>query len=92
VDRSTVLWIAAIVAALVFLDLLIVEVRRIVRELRRIRRRVAAYGELPIVSLAATAPADVERLVIALDRIPPLAARAEAALIALRLVKPRVEP
>lgn len=79
-----VVWVAVAVAVLVFLDVLVVELRRCARELGTIRRRIAAYRDLPIVSLAASAPADVSRAAAALAAIPPLLARAEAALAALR--------
>ena len=52
------LWIGAIVAALVFLDLLFVELRRAFREGKRIVRRLEGYGELPVLSLFATGARD----------------------------------
>jgi hypothetical protein len=86
-DQSTILWIAEIVLAFVFIDVLLVEVRRCVREGKRILRRIAAYGDLPIVSLAATAPGDVQRIAAAFEQFPPLLVRAEAALVALKLLR-----
>jgi len=86
-DQSTVLGIAAIVATFVFLDVLFVEVRRCVREVQRIVRRLAAYGELPIFSLAASAGGDVDRMVAALARIPTIVRRGEAALTALNVIR-----
>jgi hypothetical protein len=40
-DQSTVFWIAGAVAAFVFIDVLIVEIRRSIREARRIVTRLA---------------------------------------------------
>ncbi len=53
-DQTTVFWIAGAVAAFVFIDVLIAEIRRSIREARRIAQRIAGYADLPIVSLAAS--------------------------------------
>ena len=84
-DQPLVLWVALGIALVVYADLLVVEVRRVRRELRRIHERVAAYRELPIASLIASSPGEVERLAGALDQISALAARAERALAGLGL-------
>lgn len=86
---SNVVWIGAIVAALVFLDLLFVELRRIVREAKRLSTRLAAYAELPIFSLVASGERDVERIAAAADAIEPLIERANAALATLRRYLPK---
>ena len=77
-------WIGVAIVALVFLDLLFVEVRRIVIEARRIQRRLAAYGDLPIFSLAASAEFDVERMTASLDAVEPLMERGRAAIATIR--------
>ena len=79
-DQTTVFWIAGAVAAFVFVDVLIVEVRRCIREARRIAQRLSGYADLPIVSLAAAVPYDIERLGRALDAIAPLLVRGKTAL------------
>jgi hypothetical protein len=88
-DRPDLIWIGAIVAALVFLDLLLVELRRILREGKRIATRLSAYADLPIFQQLAQSERDVERIVNALDALPPLAARAQAALAVLPFYKPK---
>ncbi|HEY5349763.1 MAG TPA: hypothetical protein VIJ64_08520 [Candidatus Lustribacter sp.] len=79
-EGSGVVWVGAIVAVLVFLDLLFVELRRALREGKRIVRRLADYGDLPVFSLLAASDRDVERIVRAIDAVPPLVERAQRAL------------
>jgi hypothetical protein len=88
-DRSAVLWVGLVVAALVFLDLLFVELRRIFREAKRIVARLQGYTELPVFSLAAAAANDVERIDAAAVAIPILIARAQGAIAVLRSYFPK---
>jgi putative copper export protein len=88
-DASSMLWVGGIVAVLVFLDLLFVELRRAFREGKRVMRRLAAYGELPILSLLATSEHDVERIIRALDAVQPLIERAERAIGVVRRYIPK---
>lgn len=88
-DRTAVAWVGVAVAALVFADLLFVEVRRIVRELKRIDTRLKGYSELPILSLAATAEMDVARITAAADQMPLLIARGQLAIAQLRSYLPK---
>jgi hypothetical protein len=88
-DGSGMLWIGAIVAALVFLDLLFVELRRAFREGKRIVRRLEGYGELPVLSLFATGERDADRIMSALDAIPPLIERAQRAIDVVRGYMPK---
>jgi hypothetical protein len=88
-DRSGVMWIGAAVAALVFLDLLFVELRRCVREAKRIAARLQGYTELPIFSLIAAAEHDVERIAQASEEIPLLLERAALAIATLRSYLPK---
>ena len=83
------LWIAAVVAVLVFLDLLFVELRRAFREGKRIVMRLAGYGNLPLWSLLAASEHDVERIAGAADAVTPLLERAQAALAVLRRYLPK---
>jgi hypothetical protein len=89
VDQNTVFWIGGIVAVFVFLDILIVEIRRCVREGRRIARGLAGYAELPIFSLLASTPAELTRLEASLTEIAALLVRARAALAALGIGRAR---
>jgi hypothetical protein len=88
-DRSGMLWIGTIVIVLVFLDLLFVELRRALREAKRIVRRLEGYGELPILGQLATGGRDVERIALAVDAVQPLIERAQRALGVLRGYLPK---
>ncbi len=83
------LWIATAVAALVFLDLLFVELRRSLREAKRIVTRIDAYATLPIFSLCAASERDVARIVSAVDAVAPLVERGQAAFAVLRRYLPK---
>jgi hypothetical protein len=87
-DSSTIFWIAVIVLAFVYVDVMLVEIRRCAREAKRLVRRLEGYADLPIFSLAAVSSDDALRIATALERIPGLVLRAEAALVALKLRKP----
>jgi hypothetical protein len=83
-DRSGVVWIGVAVAVIVFLDLLFVEVRRCVREAKRLLSRLSAYAELPLFSMLAASENDVTRLTSALETLPLLVERAQRALEVIR--------
>lgn len=82
-DPSTLVLIGIAVALFVYLDILFVELRRGYREASRLLARVAAYAELPVVAAAAKSTDDLSRLAAAVEAVPELAARAEAALATL---------
>jgi hypothetical protein len=87
--------VAAAIAAVVFLDALFVEIRRALREGRRLMRRLQGYAELPLFSLLATAEADSERMLLALDAVPALVERAQQAwlvVVTLGRVRPLPAP
>jgi hypothetical protein len=88
-DRSGLVWIGAILVALVFLDLLFVELRRIFREGKRIVTRLEAYGELPIFAALAGAERDAERIAEAFEALEPLLERWQLALGVLRRYLPK---
>jgi hypothetical protein len=83
-DPTGVSRIALAVAVIVFLDLLFVELRRCFREAKRILTRLGGYADLPLFSLLATTEHDVTRLTDALETIPELIERAQAALAIIR--------
>lgn len=87
-DETTVFWIGGAVAVFVFVDVLIVEMRRCVREARRIGSRVAAYADLPIVTVASEAQHDLTRLLRAFEAMAALLDRARVALAALGFGRP----
>ena len=88
-DRSALAWVGLAVAALVFLDLLFVELRRVVREAKRIGTRLQAYTELPVLSMIAMAGSDVERISAAAEQVPALIERARRAIGVLRSYLPK---
>jgi hypothetical protein len=88
-DRSALIWVGAAVALLVFLDILFIETRRMIREGTRIFKRVRAYGELPILSMLATANRDFDRLARASEDIPALIGRGQRAVATLRSYLPK---
>ena len=83
-NQSAIGWIALAIAVFVFLDLLVVELRRIVREGGRIVARVIAYGDLPVVERAVRAGDDAERIGRAFDEVAPLVTRGRQALVRIR--------
>jgi len=88
-DASAALWIGTAVAVLVFLDLLFVEVRRAVREGKRFASRLEAYAELPLFAKLDASERDAERIARAIDALPPLLERAQAALTVLGRYRPK---
>ncbi len=83
-NASAIGWIALAIVAVVLLDLLFVEVRRIVREATRIAKRVRAYGDVPVLAQAARTGDDVERMNAALETIPSLLERGRVAVTTIR--------
>lgn len=57
---------------------------RAAREVLRLKRRLTAYADLPIVAAVKQAEIDAARLETTLAQMEPLIVRAEAALAALR--------
>jgi hypothetical protein len=90
-DHSTLVRVAVAIAAVVFLDALFVEVRRAMREAKRLLARLDAYAQLPIFALFATCESDVERVTQALDALPGLIERADQAWLVVRSLG-RVRP
>jgi hypothetical protein len=88
-DRSGIMWIGVAVVVLVFLDLLFVELRRGVREAKRIVLRLQGYTELPLFSLMENAGNDVERIASASDEIASLIERGTLAVTTIRSYLPK---
>jgi len=88
-DRSGLIWIGTIVAVLIFLDLLIVELRRAYREAKRLMTRIEGYTRLPIFAQLATGERDVDRIIRAVDAVPALVERAQRAIGVLRGYLPK---
>jgi hypothetical protein len=84
-SSTGVTWVAVAVAVIVFLDVLFVELRRCVREASRIVTRLNAYADLPLFSLLAATGDDIDRLNAALEAIPALLERGQAAIAMIRM-------
>ncbi|GAC1412884.1 MAG: hypothetical protein NVSMB64_23090 [Candidatus Velthaea sp.] len=83
-----VFWIGI---AIVTVEILFVQIPRSIREVRRIMRRMKAYGDLPVIHAGEAAAREAVRLAAALDQLPALERRASAAIAALRAT-PLVPP
>jgi hypothetical protein len=81
--QAAVLW-TALVAVIVVLVLSVLALVRAMREIVRIKRRVDAFAELPVVASLAKAGDDAERIAAAVERIEPLVARAKDAVAVIR--------
>lgn len=88
-EGSGLLWIGTIVAVLIFFDLLLVELRRIWREGKRIVARIEGYAELPIFAQLEASERDAERITAALDALGPLVTRGQTALATVRGYSPK---
>jgi len=88
-DSPDLWWIGGVVAVLVFLDLLFVELRRILREGKRIVSRLEGYADLPLFGLLEASERDAERIAAAIDAAAALAERGRAALAVLPFYKPK---
>jgi hypothetical protein len=91
VDHTTLTLVGVAIAVLVFLDALFVEIRRILREGKRLVRRLEGYAEQPIFALLAQAEADGERISRALEALPALLDRGREAWLTV-LTFGRVRP
>jgi hypothetical protein len=70
-----------VISAIILLDLIFIEtVPRIVRQSRRLIRRLNALADLPLIAQADQAERDIARVNAALDALPALQMRARAAL------------
>ena len=81
---NAIIWWASLVAVVVVLALAAAQLARALRELNRLKARVAGYSELPVVKALERAEGDAQRLEVALEHVAPLIARAQAALAIIR--------
>jgi hypothetical protein len=81
---NAIIWWSSLVAVLAVLALAGAQLARALRELNRLKARVAGYGELPVFKAVARAEADAQRLEGAVADVAPLIARAQAALAVIR--------
>jgi hypothetical protein len=80
---AVILWVA-LGAFIVVLVLAGVQAARATREVSRIKRRVDAYADLPLVASLQRAGHDAERLQQAIGDIDPLLMRAKSAVATIR--------
>ncbi len=83
-SANAIVWWATLVAVLVVLALAGAQAARALRELNRIKARVAAYGDLPVMKALASAEADVMRIEGAVGGVAPLLERVQAAVAVIR--------
>lgn len=83
-SANAIVWWASLLAVVVVLALAGAQLARALRELNRVKARVAAYGELPIFKALERAETDAQRLTGAMEQIEPLMARAQAALAVIK--------
>lgn len=83
-SANAIVWWASLLAVVVVLALAGAQLARALRELNRVKARVAGYGELPIFKSLERAQSDAERLTGAIEQIEPLMARAQAALAVIK--------
>jgi hypothetical protein len=80
VSANAIVWWASLAALVLVLALAAMQVVRALRELNRVKTRVADYAELPVLKSVARAEGDVERMLGALEQVAPLVERAQAAI------------
>ena len=76
-------WALLAAVVVVFLGVIVQSVR-LARAIARVGKRVAAYGDLPVVVALRKGERDVERVQAALAAVDPLIARAQTALATIR--------
>jgi hypothetical protein len=77
-------WWAVLAALLVVLAMTGAQLLRALRELERAGDRAAAFADLPVLRKLQRAEDDVRRIEAAVDAVPGLVARAQAAVAAIR--------
>ena len=77
-------WWATAIALVVILALVVGQVLRAVRELKRLGERVGDLGDLPVLKALDRAERDLGRIEAVLPKLEPLAARA---LVALEIIR-----
>ena len=83
-SANAIVWWATLVAVIAVLALAGVQAARALREVNRLKSRVAGYAELPVVKALEHVEADMRRLEGAVGGVAPLVERAEAAIAVIR--------
>jgi hypothetical protein len=84
VSVGAAIWWSIGAAWLLVLVMILLQLMRLARELVRATRRVAGYGELPVVSSIERSETDIARIERAVTAIDPLVARARTALSVIK--------
>ena len=83
-SANAIVWWATLVAVVVVLGLAGAQAAAALRELKRVKARVAAYAELPVVNQLENVEVNVQRIEDAVSGVAPLVERAEAAIAVIR--------
>ena len=83
-SANAIVWWVSLVAVLVVLGLAAAQLMRALRELKRLKARVAGYADLPVLAALTRAEADAQRLQGAVEGVAPLVARAQDAVAIIR--------
>ena len=81
---TTIVWLATLVALIVVLGIALAHLVRAARAMNRIRDRVAAYSESPLMRAVEKSQDDIARLSAVGESVEPLLARAAIALEIIR--------
>ena len=83
-SAQAVVWWATSIALVAVLALAGVQAARALRELNRVKARVAAFNDLPVMKALANVEADVQRIEGAASDVAPLLDRVHTALAVIR--------
>ena len=81
---TTIVWLATLVALIVVLGIAVAHLVRVLRTVNRMRDRIVAYGESPLMRAVEKGQHDLARLSAVSESIEPLLARATVALETIR--------
>jgi hypothetical protein len=84
VSANAIVWWVSLVALIVVLALAGMQAARAQRELARLKTRIAAYEDLPVMTALTNVEADIQRLEGAAGHVAPLVERAQAAMAVIR--------
>ena len=84
VSANAIVWWASFAALVLVLALAALQLSRAMRELKRVKARVAGYAELPVLKSLERAEGDAERLTVALEQVAALLERAHAAIAVIQ--------
>ncbi|MEA2787162.1 MAG: hypothetical protein QOF71_3266 [Candidatus Eremiobacteraeota bacterium] len=83
-SAQAIVWWATVIALVAVLALAGVQAARALRELNRVKTRVAAFNDLPVMKALGNVEADVQRIEGAAGTVAPLLDRVQTALAVIR--------